>query len=152
MDVVKIGVLGLAGVMLALQFKSVKPEISIYMGLAVGIVIFCFSVDGLLGILDKIQSLQSYIKSGEGYFGLLFKAVGVTYICEFTAAVCKDAGYGAVACASCHNRKHQCLCRLGEAWNERNKKQKQTVSDGLVASGFALDFFGTKRICGESIL
>ena len=31
-----------AGVMLALQFKSVKPEISIYMGLAVGIVIFCF--------------------------------------------------------------------------------------------------------------
>lgn len=97
MDVVKIGVLGLAGVMLALQFKSVKPEISIYMGLAVGIVIFCFSVDGLLGILDKIQSLQSYIKSGEGYFGLLFKAVGVTYICEFTAAVCKDAGYGAVA-------------------------------------------------------
>ena len=68
-----------------------------YMGLAVGIVIFCFSVDGLLGILDKIQSLQSYIKSGEGYFGLLFKAVGVTYICEFTAAVCKDAGYGAVA-------------------------------------------------------
>lgn len=97
MDVVKIGVLGLAGVMLALQFKSVKPEISIYMGLAVGIVIFCFSVDGLIGILDKIQSLQSYIKSGEGYFGLLFKAVGVTYICEFTAAVCKDAGYGAVA-------------------------------------------------------
>lgn len=97
MDVVKIGVLGVAGVMLALQFKSVKPEISIYMGLAVGTVIFCFSVDGLLGILDKIQFLQSYIKSGEGYFGLLFKAVGVTYICEFTAAVCKDAGYGAVA-------------------------------------------------------
>ena len=97
MDVVKIGVLGVAGVMLALQFKSVKPEISIYMGLAVGTVIFCFSVDGLLGILDKIQFLQSYIKSGEGYFGLLFKAVGVTYICEFMAAVCKDAGYGAVA-------------------------------------------------------
>ncbi len=97
MDVIKIGVLGLAGVMLALQFKTVKPEISVYIGLAVGIVIFCFSVDGLLGILDKMQILQTYIKSGEGYFRLLFKAIGVTYICEFTAAVCKDAGYGAVA-------------------------------------------------------
>lgn len=97
MDVVKIGILGLVGVMLALQFKSVKPEISIYVGLAIGIVIFCFSVEGLLGLLEKMKMLQDYIKSGEGYFRLLFKAVGVTYICEFTAAICKDAGYGAVA-------------------------------------------------------
>lgn len=97
MDVIKIGVLGLAGVMLALQFKTVKPEISVYIGLAVGIVIFCFSADGLLGILEKMQTMQAYMETGEGYFKLLFKAVGVTYICEFTAAVCKDAGYGAVA-------------------------------------------------------
>lgn len=97
MDVIKIGVLGLTGVMLALQFKTSKPEISIYIGLAVGIVILCFSVDRLLAVLDKMQMLQVYMTSGKEYFNLLFKAVGVTYICEFTAAVCKDAGYGAVA-------------------------------------------------------
>jgi len=97
MDAVKIGMLGLAGVMLALQFKSVRPEISVYIGLAIGIIIFCFSVDGLIVIMEKMQTLQKYVNSAEGYWSVLFKAVGVTYICEFTAAVCKDAGYGAVA-------------------------------------------------------
>lgn len=97
MDIIKIGILGIAGVMLALQFKTSRPEIGVYIGLAVGIVIFCFSVDGLLRILNKMQDLQAYMEAGEGYFKLLFKAVGITYICEFTASVCKDAGYGAVA-------------------------------------------------------
>lgn len=97
MDVVKIGILGLMGVMLALQFKTAKPEISVYIGLAIGVIIFCFSVDGLIVVLEKMQALQKYIKSGEDYWRVLLKAVGVTYICEFTAAVCKDAGYGAVA-------------------------------------------------------
>ena len=97
MDVVKIGILGLAGVMLALQFKAVRPEISIYIGLAIGIIIFSFTVDGLIAVFEKMQTLQKYVESGEGYWGVLFKAVGVTYICEFTASVCKDAGYGAVA-------------------------------------------------------
>lgn len=97
MDVVKIGILGLAGVMLALQFKAVRPEISIYIGLVIGIIIFSFTVDGLIAVFEKMQTLQKYVKSGEGYWGVLFKAVGVTYICEFTASVCKDAGYGAVA-------------------------------------------------------
>lgn len=97
MDVVKIGILGLAGVMLALQFKAVRPEISIYIGLAIGIIIFSFTVDGLIAVFEKMQTLQKYVKSGEGYWGVLIKAVGVTYICEFTASVCKDAGYGAVA-------------------------------------------------------
>ncbi len=97
MEVIKIGILGVAGVMLALQFKTVKPEISVYMGLAVGIVIFCFSIDGLLKILEKIQALQAYMEGGSQYFKMIFKAVGITYICEFAAAICKDAGYGAVA-------------------------------------------------------
>ena len=97
MEVVKIGILGVAGVLLALQFKSVRPEISVYIGLAIGILIFVFSLEGLFQILEKMGTLQKYMEAGGTYFKLLFKAVGVTYICEFTSSICKDAGYGAVA-------------------------------------------------------
>lgn len=97
MEVVKIGILGVTGVLLALQFKTVRPEISIYIGLAVGIVIFVFSLEGLLSLLQKIEALQKYMENGGSYFEILFKAVGVTYICEFTASICKDAGFAAVA-------------------------------------------------------
>lgn len=94
---IKIGILALAGVMLALQFKSTRPEISLYMGSAVCVVIFSFSVNGMIQILSEIEGLQKYISGGNYLFALLFKAIGITYISEFCASVCKDAGYGAIA-------------------------------------------------------
>ena len=97
MEMVRIGILGVAGVMIALQFKTVKPEISLYIGFAVCIVIFTFSVNGMMQILSKMEELQKYISGSDTYFALLFKAVGITYISEFCASICKDAGYGAVA-------------------------------------------------------
>ena len=97
MEMVRIGILGVAGVMIALQFKTVKPEISLYIGFAVCIVIFTFSVIGMMQILSKMEELQKYISGSDSYFALLFKAVGITYISEFCASICKDAGYGAVA-------------------------------------------------------
>ncbi len=97
MEIVKIGILGVAGVMLALQFKGTRPEISMYLGFAICIIIFSLSLDGLFTILHQVETLQQYISAGSTYFKLLFKAVGITYICEFCAAICKDAGYGAIA-------------------------------------------------------
>lgn len=97
MEIVKIGILAVAGVMIALQFKSMKPEISFYMGFALCVIIFTFSLDGLFLVLHQMELLQSYMNTGSSYFKLLFKAVGITYICEFCASICKDAGYGAVA-------------------------------------------------------
>lgn len=97
MEMVKIGILGVAGVMIALQFKTVKPEISLYMGFAICVVIFTFSVNGIMQILSRMKMLQEYISGSSAYFGILFKAVGITYISEFCASICKDAGYGAIA-------------------------------------------------------
>ena len=97
MEILKIGILGIAGVMVALQFKTVKPEISLYMGLAVSILIFSFSLDGLFQILRRMEALTGYITAGDSYFRLLFKAVGITYICEFSAGICKDAGFQTIA-------------------------------------------------------
>lgn len=97
MEIIKIGVLGVAGVMLALQFKSNRPEYSLYLGTAICLVIFTFSVEGLYTLLGKIGILEKYLSSSGEYLGFLFKAVGITYVCEFCASICKDAGYGAVA-------------------------------------------------------
>ncbi|MBQ8596246.1 MAG: stage III sporulation protein AD [Lachnospiraceae bacterium] len=97
MEIVKIGILGVAGVMLALQFKSNRPEIGIYMGIAVCLIIFALSVDGLSSILKRMQVLEKYLGDNTEYLVFLLKAVGITYVCEFCASVCKDAGYNGVA-------------------------------------------------------
>lgn len=97
MEIMKIGILGVAGVLIALQFKTTKPEIGLYIGFAVCIVIFTLSMEGIFGLMAGIESLQTYISAGSSYFKLLFKAVGITYICDFCASICKDAGYSAIA-------------------------------------------------------
>ena len=97
MEIVKIGVLGVAGVMLALQFKSGRQEYGLYLGTAICLVIFTFSVNELEVLLGRVKELEKYLSGSGDYIGFLFKAVGITYVCEFCASICKDAGYGAVA-------------------------------------------------------
>lgn len=97
MEIVKIGILGIAGVMIALQFKTNKQEFGIYIAFAVCLIIFSYVINKLTYVWDSIQYLQSYISVDSSYFSILFKVVGITYVCEFCASICKDAGYGAVA-------------------------------------------------------
>ena len=97
MEIIKIGILGVAGVMLALQFKSNRPEYGLYLGIVICLVIFTFSLNGLRALLGGVKELEKYLSGSGEYMGFLLKAVGITYVCEFCASICKDAGYGAVA-------------------------------------------------------
>lgn len=97
MEIVKIGAFGVAGVMLALQFKTNRSEFGIYIGAAICLLIFTFSLSGLETLLGRVKVLQNYLSGSGDYIGFLFKAVGITYVCEFCSSICKDAGYGAVA-------------------------------------------------------
>ena len=97
MGMIKIGMIGLLGVLLAVEFKSSKQEYSIYIGFAVSLIIFFYIVDTLSILTEQIESLKHMLGENGKYFLILLKAAGITYICEFCAGACKDAGYGAVA-------------------------------------------------------
>lgn len=97
MNVWKVGMLGIAGVMLALQFKSSKAEYGLYIGFTVCLLIFSFAVSGLSSIIGNMKGLERYIGQNTTYFRILLKVTGITYICELCAGICKDAGYSSVA-------------------------------------------------------
>ncbi len=95
--VIKIGVLAVLGVLLALQFKVQKPEYGILIGMGICILIFGFVLGQLELVLDKFELLKRYLDGSGEYLTVLFKVIGIAYICEFSAGLCKDAGYGAVS-------------------------------------------------------
>ena len=97
MGMIKIGMIGLLGVMLAIQFKTSRQEYSLYIGFAVSLIIFFYIVYTLSILTEQIETLKNVIGENGKYFFILLKAAGITYICEFCAGVCKDAGYGAIA-------------------------------------------------------
>ena len=96
-ELVKLGFLGSAGVLLAVQFRGSKPEYASYIGLAVSIIIFCFSMRQMETITGQFMKIRSYLSGSEEYLSILFRVIGITYICEFSSDICRDAGYQAVA-------------------------------------------------------
>ncbi len=96
-ELIKVAFLGIAGVLLAQQFKGTKPEYATYIGLAVSILIFGFCMRQVEAVTTQFARLKEYIGGGEGYLAILLKVIGITYICEFSSGICKDAGYQSVA-------------------------------------------------------
>ena len=96
-ELIKVGFLGIAGVLLAIQFRAEKPEYATYIGLAVSIIIFCFSMRQMGTITEQFLKIRTYLNGSERYLSILFKVIGITYICEFSSGICRDAGYQAVA-------------------------------------------------------
>lgn len=97
MVIAKVALIGIIGVLLAIQFKSQKAEYSMYIALAVSVIIFAYAVQMLEMILKQVEGLRVFLESGGEYLGTLLKMVGITYLCEFASGICKDAGYSAIS-------------------------------------------------------
>lgn len=96
-EIIKITLLGIGGVLFAVQFRQQRPEYALLIGFSLSVLVFSY-VLGLAGsLLDEFLGLQQYLGETQGYLGILMKVVGITYLCEFSAGMCKDAGFAAVA-------------------------------------------------------
>ena len=96
MSVLTIGILGIAGALLAVELKGLKGEYGIYLVAAVGLVIFFYGITKLKTVIETIRQVQSYIRLNRMYLDVLLKMIGITYIAEFSSGICKDAGYGSL--------------------------------------------------------
>lgn len=97
MDIIKIGLIGLVGVLMAVPLKSYKNEYGMYIGVAVCLLILTYSVNYFTRVVTGLESMQIYLGDNFKYLSVLLKAVGAAYICEFCSGICKDAGYGGIA-------------------------------------------------------
>lgn len=97
MNVIQVAALAVAGVLLAVQFKSGKTEYGIYLGAALSILIF-FQILGKLNvILEVIKTIGEFLPLNKIFAGTLLKMLGITYVAEFSASICQDAGYQTIA-------------------------------------------------------
>lgn len=96
-EMVRVGFLGIAGVLLAVQFKSQKPEYAVYIGLGLGVLIFAYAIRQVEAVIGQLDRIKGYLGGAESYLSILLRVIGITYICEFSAGICKDAGYQSVA-------------------------------------------------------
>ena len=97
MNVVQVGLIGVAGVLMAIYIKQEKGEIAIYLCIATSILIFLGIINHLEVLIETVKEISTFVNIDLVYIGTLLKMLGITYVAEFSSGICKDAGYQTIA-------------------------------------------------------
>lgn len=97
MDIIRISLLGICGVVLGFLLKGTRPEYVTFITMGIGVMILGLAVDKLQYLFQTISSIRQSLSIDPEYFLTLIKMVGITYIGQFSAGICKDAGHQATA-------------------------------------------------------
>lgn len=97
MNMIKIACLGLTGVLLGLFLKQMKSPYAELVSLATCLLIIFYSVTKITFVFELIQTLGDYVSVQKEYFKILLKIIGITYVADFSAGICRDAGCSAIA-------------------------------------------------------
>lgn len=89
--------LGLVTVVLAVVLRHNKPEMAMFLSISVGVIIFLVMLGKIGSILEVLKDLSARANLSMVYLGTILKIVGIAYIADFGAQICRDAGEGAVA-------------------------------------------------------
>lgn len=95
MDIIKISLIGVGGVMLGFLLKGTKPEYASFITMGIGIVILGLAVGKISYLFEALRELQKSLPVDGSYISALVKMLGITYIGQFSSGICKDAGYTA---------------------------------------------------------
>ncbi len=97
MEIFKIVGIGVTSAILALIVKQNKPEFSIHISIAAGIIIFLLVIGKLASILEVMKQVTEKMDLDLIYVKSIFKIIGIAYVTEFGAQVCRDSGENSVA-------------------------------------------------------
>ena len=97
MNMVQVGILGVVGVLLAVQLKQERAEVAIYLSIGISILIFFGILEHLQLLVQAIKEIHQFTKLEGNHIVILIKMLGITYLAEFSSGICKDAGHQTVA-------------------------------------------------------
>ena len=97
MDIIKISLLGVCGVILGFLMKETKPEYACFITVGIGLVIMGLAVGKIYYLFESLGKIQETLPVDTEYISTLVKMIGITYIGQFASGICKDAGYSTTA-------------------------------------------------------
>ena len=97
MKILEILSLAVLGVTLAVLIRPFRPEMSMIVGVATGLILLLYAVGEFTGLIGSLRQLALDYGLDTRYIGILLKIIGIAYAAQFGAQICKDAGETAVA-------------------------------------------------------
>jgi len=96
-EIAQIVGLALVTTLLLLILRQEKPVMAVVLSIVFSILVFTMMVNKIALIINVMEELTSRAEINYFFLATILKIMGVAYLCEFAAAICKDAGEQAVA-------------------------------------------------------
>lgn len=97
MGIIQIAMIGVGATALILMVRQSKNEYALYISLTAALLILFFSMDRLQIVVETIEKMEALIQVDRGIIKILVKLIGITYVAEFAAGICRDAGITSLA-------------------------------------------------------
>lgn len=97
MEILQVVGFGLVAAVLIVLLRRDKPEIALLISIAAGVVIFLFILGKVGAVISVLKDLAVRANVNLMYLAAILKIVGIAYIADFGAQICRDAGEGALA-------------------------------------------------------
>ena len=97
MGIVQVISIGIVATILSLAVGQQNATWRFYIRFATGLILMFFIISQLAGVFDTVTTLGANANVDTAYLGIVFKIIGISYISEFGAQLCKDAGEGSIA-------------------------------------------------------
>ena len=97
MNIIAITGTAIAAAALSVILRQYNKEYSLYISLAVSIIIFLAIIGSITPVVELIQELSSFSKIEPQYLSSLLKALSISYITQLASDCCKDSGENAIA-------------------------------------------------------
>lgn len=97
MEIWQIVGLALIVTIFSVLLKQIRPEIALQLTILAGASIFILILSKIRVVVDLLQTLADQANISSYYLLIILKIVGVAYLAEFGAQICRDAGENALA-------------------------------------------------------
>lgn len=94
---IKIAGIIIVSLILIIFIRDAKKEFSIFLSLAVGIVIFLSVAENLFSIVETIKDISRENGVISSYISLMIKILGIALLGQFVIDLCRDSGENALA-------------------------------------------------------
>lgn len=97
MEIVQVVGLGLIAALLVLILREYRSEMAMQVSLIAGVVIMLLVVNRIAGAVNVITETAVAAGINLVYLQTLLRVIGIAYLAEFGAQICRDAGEGSIA-------------------------------------------------------
>lgn len=97
MSIIQIVTAAMVMAVLAILVKNIGKEIGIMVSILGGVLLFMMMLPYLIQVLGVLTGLADHLDTNLSHMGIILRIIGVAYIAEFGAQVCKDAGEGTIS-------------------------------------------------------